>query len=287
MDSIEIEKIKRLTVAALVSDDLLMGILVLKGGNALNIVYDISNRGSVDIDFSMETDFTSEEKGRLRNELDSILNREFSNMGYKVFDVKFEERPNVIEEAVKEFWGGYLLKFKLINQEKYDSLDGEIESVRRNALQVGKNQSTNFTVDISKYEYVGGNKSVDMEGSVLHVYTPEMIVLEKVRAICQQIPEYKDVVFRMKSSPRARDFYDIHSLCTHFNLDFTTEENIDLIQVIFEAKKVPLNYISKIEEQYELHFQDWESVLQTIDQEESVQDFDYYFNFVINLFQHI
>ncbi len=39
-----------------------MGILVLKGGNALDLVYDISNRGSIDIDFSMESDFTEKEK---------------------------------------------------------------------------------------------------------------------------------------------------------------------------------------------------------------------------------
>ena len=31
-----LEKVKRLTIAALVADDILMGILFLKGGNALN-----------------------------------------------------------------------------------------------------------------------------------------------------------------------------------------------------------------------------------------------------------
>lgn len=36
-------------------DDLLMQGLVLKGGNALQLAYDITNRGSIDIDFSMET----------------------------------------------------------------------------------------------------------------------------------------------------------------------------------------------------------------------------------------
>ena len=57
-----LNKIKRLTISALVADDILMGILVLKGGNALDLVYDITNRGSIDIDFSMEKDFTDQEK---------------------------------------------------------------------------------------------------------------------------------------------------------------------------------------------------------------------------------
>ena len=46
MDIKQLESIKRIAVAALVSDDILMGIIVLKGGNALNIAYEISNRGS-------------------------------------------------------------------------------------------------------------------------------------------------------------------------------------------------------------------------------------------------
>ena len=49
-----LKKIKRLTISALVSDDILMGILVLKGGNALDLAYDLSNRGSIDIDFQYE-----------------------------------------------------------------------------------------------------------------------------------------------------------------------------------------------------------------------------------------
>ncbi len=288
MDNKEIEKIKRLTIGALVSDELLMGILVLKGGNALNIAYDISDRGSVDIDFSMESDFTEAEKNRLRNQFDFILNDEFSKENYKVFDVKFSERPEVMDDSVKEFWGGYLLEFKIMNFDKYQSFSGDLEAARREALPLGKNGSTKFMVDISKYEFVAKKKPVDIEGSVVYVYTPEMIALEKLRAICQQLEDYKEIVVRMKSSPRARDFFDIHNLCSHFSIDFKLDENIKLAEVIFTSKKVPLNFISKIGEQYELHRENWESVLQTINQEEDeLNDFDFYFNFVLETFKHL
>ncbi|RZK44951.1 MAG: hypothetical protein EOO61_01945, partial [Hymenobacter sp.] len=52
-----LDRIKRLVIVALVTDDILMETLVLKGGNALSIAYGVGNRGSVDLDFSMEQDF--------------------------------------------------------------------------------------------------------------------------------------------------------------------------------------------------------------------------------------
>ena len=44
---LEMEHIKKLIVIALTSDDMFIG-LVLKGGNALQLGYDISSRGSLD-----------------------------------------------------------------------------------------------------------------------------------------------------------------------------------------------------------------------------------------------
>lgn len=50
-------EIRRLTIRALFADDTLMERLVLKGGNALSLVYGLSPRASLDLDFSLETDF--------------------------------------------------------------------------------------------------------------------------------------------------------------------------------------------------------------------------------------
>ena len=51
VDLDRIEKIKRLAIIAMFSDDDLMERLVLKGGNALDIVYEIGSRASMDLDF--------------------------------------------------------------------------------------------------------------------------------------------------------------------------------------------------------------------------------------------
>jgi predicted nucleotidyltransferase component of viral defense system len=49
--------VRRVVITAMFSDDLLSAHLVLKGGNALNLVYGLSNRTSLDLDFSMDSDF--------------------------------------------------------------------------------------------------------------------------------------------------------------------------------------------------------------------------------------
>lgn len=67
-----LEKVKKLTIAALLADEIFVGILVLKGGNALNIAYEISRRGSIDIDFSIERDFSKDDKSRIRSRIDRL-----------------------------------------------------------------------------------------------------------------------------------------------------------------------------------------------------------------------
>lgn len=60
MDLRKIEQIKKLALIALFSDDDLMNTLVLKGGNALDLIYRVDNRASLDLDFSIEGQMTPE-----------------------------------------------------------------------------------------------------------------------------------------------------------------------------------------------------------------------------------
>lgn len=282
-----LQKIKRLTISALVADDILMGLLVLKGGNALELAYDITSRGSIDIDFSMNQDFTDKEKQRLQNEFESLLENEFSKENLQVFDIHFSSRPEIVNDAVKSFWGGYLLEFKVIEKNKYEALNGNLESIQRNALQIHLNNSTIFTVDISKYEYIAEKRAKDIQGAIVYVYSPEMLAIEKLRALCQQIPAYKEIVFSMTPKSRARDFYDIYNLTTSFSIDYKTSENMELMMHIFDAKRVPVGFIKEIPVHKEFHRQSWESVIDTVSNKEDLKDFDYYFDFVMNQFSHL
>lgn len=282
-------KIKRLTVSALMSDDILMGILVLKGGNALNLIYDLTDRGSIDIDFSMEKDFSEVEKNRIRNQAEYLLNNEFEKEKLRAFDVRFFERPSKINDEVKSFWGGYCLEFKIISKEQFDIHSKDPDALRRNAIPIGGEgqSSTRLEVDISKYEYIANKRAKDIEGATVYVYSPEMLAIEKLRALCQQIDDYKEIVHSITRKSRARDFYDIYKLKESFSLDFRSTENIDLCKHIFDAKRVPLTYISKLTSDRELHRQSWESVVNTIGVKETPKDFDYYFEYTLSAFNHL
>lgn len=273
---INIDDIKRLTLRALMADDILMQGLVLKGGNALQLAYDITSRGSIDIDFSMEREFSEEDFGRLTRVLGDLLNNEFVREGLVAYDVKFIHKPK--SGSIPE-WKGYMLEFKLIEKEQFDKFGEDIEAIRRHSIKVN-DQSTRYTVDMSSYEYVNGAVNKDIDGLILKVYTPEMILIEKVRALCQSMDKYKDIVTSARPKERARDFYDIWMIREHFTkLNLTS----DLFKNIFGAKRVPLSFLKDFENLRERNRSNWDVVRQTIHSNEELHDYDYYFDFVKEL----
>ncbi len=276
----DINEIKRCTLQAMMKDELLMQGLVLKGGNALQLAYDITNRGSIDIDFSMENEFKDKDFERLSRVFDKNLNEEFSEIGLVAYDVKFKKKPKT--GSIPE-WRGYNLEFKLIEREKFDKYGDDIEAKRRNAIKINDlTQETKYTVDISSYEYVDKAVKKDIDGLILRVYTPEMILIEKIRALCQSMPKYKEIVTSAKPKKRARDLYDIWMIHQHFKDLNLTEE---LFKNIFAAKRVPLSYLDNFEILREQNREDWEVVKQTISNGEEIKDYDYYFDFVKTLIE--
>lgn len=273
---VSIDDIKRLTLRALMADDILMQGLVLKGGNALQLAYDITNRGSVDIDFSMEREFSEKDFQRLGKVFNNLLNDEFGQEGLVAYDVKFIQKPKC--GSIPE-WKGYMLDFKLIEKIQFEKFGKDIDAIRRNSIKVN-DQSTRYTVDISSYEYIDGAVSKDIEGLILKVYTPEMILIEKVRALCQSMEKYKAIVASARSKERARDLYDIWMITQHFSqLNLTP----DLFKNIFGAKRVPLSFLRDFEDIREKNRNNWDVVRQTIHSEEELRDYDYYFDFVKEL----
>jgi predicted nucleotidyltransferase component of viral defense system len=271
MDPVEIRKI---AIIAMFSDDVLLEQLVLKGGNALDIVLRLSARGSYDIDFSMAGDFDNVEE--VQGRIFRALRDRFDSVGMIVFDEKFARRPHVLREGQGERWGGYSVEFKLISKAKAAELAGDIDANRRNAAVLGLANERIFRIEISKYEYVEGKIEKELDAYTVFVYSPEMIAAEKFRALCQQMPEYAPV--RNKRA-RARDFYDIHTVLSRTNIDLTTQQNHELLTAIFAAKDVPLKLLGQIGGQREFHEPDWPSV--TLATAEPTREFQFYFDFVV------
>jgi len=272
LDALEIRK---LAILAIFSDDLLTSLLVLKGGNALNLIYGVGARSSLDIDVSLSNDFNDE--AQARDKIFAVLTKKFEAAKHTVIDLRFERKPRELLAGAMANWGGYEVKFKIIPTKVYKSLAGNAKKASSQADEIGPGNQKTFCIQISKGEYCTGKQEVPFGDQVIPVYTPAMIAIEKLRAICQQMPEYK---FRKYPTARARDFYDIHTIVTQMSIDLATAENLDLARLIFAAKEVPLLLIPRIGDHGEFHRQEWSAVQDAVTA--VIEPFDFYFDFVIS-----
>lgn len=284
MDLTKLDEIKRIAVIALFSDDDLMDHLVLKGGNALDLVYDIADRASLDLDFSTDRSFSEAEVRIVEKKILRVLTETFRANAFEAFDIQFKEVPEARDAATPDYWGGYVIEFKVIETRMFAKLQNDPRALRVNAIEVGPGHRRRFKISISKMEYCAIKGQRELDDYTVYVYTPEMIVFEKLRAICQQMPEYTP-----NTTPvaRARDFFDIHTVMEHFKMKLIASPSTTLLENIFDAKKVPLSLIGRIGDYREYHRPDFVSVQATVKPNRRLKDFDFYFDYVVNRCRHL
>ncbi|HVU58075.1 MAG TPA: hypothetical protein VHD83_23605 [Puia sp.] len=85
-------------------------------------------------------------------------------------------------------------------------------------------------------------------------------------------------LFRDHPRPRTRGFYDIPGLMDQFGIGPSMVEKKEMIQAIFQARRVPLIYIQEIRKHLDIHRGDWRSLLDTLPASErtEVKDFDWH-----------
>ncbi|MCG4734300.1 nucleotidyl transferase AbiEii/AbiGii toxin family protein, partial [Casaltella massiliensis] len=103
-------------------------------------------------------------------------------------------------------------------------------------------------IDLSFEEYTEPRIEAQLNEYTIYLYSPLMIVYEKIRASCQQLPEYK----LSSEKTRARDLYDIYTMLTHKKqMDLKEEvfnkENFYIIKKMFELKNVDFSLMLKLE----------------------------------------
>jgi Nucleotidyl transferase AbiEii toxin, Type IV TA system len=276
-NSEEIDRIRRTIITAFFSDDALFERLALKGGNALRLVYGVQGRASLDIDLSLSDDL-EKDFDDTKKRLERVLSDRLDSAGYSMFDMRLEQRP----KNAKGNWGGYLLVFKVVETSRYNDLRRNLPRMQREALVLGPKQERTFEVEISKWEYCAPKISYEMDDQKIYVYSPEMIVIEKLRALCQQMPEYEK---RPHGAPRPRDFYDIHAVLTQLQVSIESPENAELAQIIFETKEVPILLLRRLKDYRDFHATDWPSVqLSTTERDKG---FDFYFDYVAHLVEKL
>ncbi len=282
----EIFEIKKLILKSLFADDDLMDIFVLKGGNALDIAYEMHSRSSMDMDVSMDKDFDDYnlDVENVKKKLEVAFGKIFNNTKYITFDFNIIVKPRNRDAGSNKTWGGYCLEFKVVEKEIYFS--NKLELTRKQAIPLGKQDSRKFTVDISRFEYTEPKEEVEFENMSIYVYSPLMIVNEKLRAICQQMDEY--TISKTKKQ-RARDFFDIHLILQtipKLEVEFYLEKNRLILTEIFKVKEVPLNLLNNIKETYSYHEIGYSTLESTVSTGK-LQKFKYYFDYVINLVEKL
>lgn len=283
-----LEKIRKLIVISMFSDNDLMEVFALKGGNALELVYKMNARASTDIDFSMRKEFneiglvTDED---IRTRLETALNNTFSEEGLQAYDVKLISKPKTNNELIP-FFSGYELRFKIIAIEKYEIYKESRHHLDKHAEHNSESQRV-FSIDLGRYEYCGDLEYKDLDFYQVTIYTPTLILLEKFRAICQQMEEYqlglgKSVI---SNKPRPRDFYDIYSIMKYFKdnnepIDLKDIKNINHLKESFAAKRVPIQLIANIKETREFHRQEENKLRDSVTNLGDYHGFDFYFDYV-------
>ncbi|MCY4643378.1 MAG: nucleotidyl transferase AbiEii/AbiGii toxin family protein [Bacteriovoracales bacterium] len=246
--SIKIEEVIKEILYGLYHDGVFTKKILIKGGQAIRIKEDIKHRFSVDIDASVN--------GEIQNPADFFvrfkrsLDNRFKRLELVIIDFKQVKKPKKPHPDAPSFWTGWLIKFKLL-EEKNLNLDKDRQSIM--ALIPDGQASPQIIVELSEYEYCGKFEKMELSlggagpKAITYWYSTEMLVVEKIRAICQQHPDY---LHRKKPTNRARDFYDIANLIENKIKDKKFKQFItgcaQLVDPIFAAKEVDKKIIKKI-----------------------------------------
>lgn len=281
-----ISEIRNLVLQAIYLNDPLSSIMVLKGGSALSL-QNLTRRESFDLDFSLlELTLQPDELSHL---FKTAVEDFFEEKNFHVFNFTFSEKPRKPIPSQPQDWGGYHLSFKFITNEEYDKL---LETTKPNSLSnamgiafrnmIGTHEAVK--IELSKREYCLGYGTQEIDGIEIKLYTPEMIVIEKLRALCQQMPEYTQ---RSTKAQRARDFFDIYTVNHGYQITRCMPNKIpylrDLLHNIFAIKEVPIELLKNIEQSREFHRADFQSVTEVVHHEERrfLRDYDFYVDEVI------
>ena len=271
-------------LVAIYSHNVLSEKMYLKGGQALRFVHGLKSRLSRDSDFSFPQKI--EEEDIFFNYLKSVIEKEFLKNKLYVIDFKPTRKPKIKPTGSPDFWAGWAIEFKLITREQLS-----LSKIRQSASAiVPEGFLTNkIPIDISEMEYCGSFETIKVKSVDIKVYSKPLLVLEKIRAICQSHPDYK---YRNTHINRARDFYDIEQIYTQVLNegkmdDFFKELSTHIIKV-FKAKGVPLSLVNScLNDDEFLKSQEigWQEVQSTV--KDLNQSFSYYVQTVKRLVEKI
>lgn len=258
------KKIRDIMLTSLFSDDTLADNLTLKGAQALTLTSSL-RRTTTDLDLSATFNKSKEELEPL---FFRALKEGFNEAQYEIVSFKLVYQPRkhnnwYIKSPIfphnEIIWGGYQIIFSIVSFEKFDNI--RIKKERQNKkFDAAMIADRSLEIDLSFGEYTETKDEVELDDTIIYVYSPLMSLYEKARASVQQLPDYT----LTSSKTRSRDIYDIYQLVNDKNLNILEHiylpENIEILKKMFSLKGVDLELLTKVKQNYS---------------EELIEDFEY------------
>lgn len=262
----KIDEVIKETIIAIYSDPAPSINLFLKGGSAMRLFDNLTSRLSIDVDFSI--DAAVDDETSFFNDMESKIGKRFCELEFDIIDFNWKKKPRKKSKGQPDWWGGWAFQFKIVS---FVHREKTLEARRRNALIPEGANSSKITVEISEHEYCKNGRTKSINGVEILGYSRELIVLEKIRAICQQHPDY----LYKSSKNRARDFYDIYELTADVDDDFAHRCSHHL-EKVFNAKGVSLEILKFlwVEDFIDIQRKGFDQVRNTV--QGKVHDFDVY-----------
>ena len=267
-------------LGALVSNDDLMLMLAFKGGNAIDWFHGGPGRGSLDLDFSLDLEKPVPTADELQRLTEPALAERLAELGLAVFDVAVVEVPDHQSDEQSEFWGGFKVRFKTVKADDYERYKTDFRDLQRRALDFGG--PATFEIDISKHEYCTGKELREIDGLSVYVYSVELIVAEKIRALCQQVEDYCRLV-NHKPRARAQDLFDVHYLIETHGLDVLSPEFVSTLHGVFASKRCDRDLLLQVEKTFDLHQSDFGKLASTVQNKHLLKSFDEHCDYVRRL----
>ncbi len=156
-----LDQLKGLAVVAMFSDDDLLDAIVLKGGNAIALVYQLASGESIDLDFSMQGDFSwRRRRARGAHRTCAGVHLRRGRLRDLRLSVRRKARSRVGGHRRVVGWLRRRIQDRLAR--RLCAAQAEVEVLRKTALSIGKGKK--FLIDISRFEVTRDKREVELDG---------------------------------------------------------------------------------------------------------------------------
>lgn len=280
-------EIRNIALKGIFSSEYLMDIVTLKGGNAMQIL-SLTNRESQDLDFSIQEGkrLSKEVEGK---EFETCITEAFLKHGIKVISFKFEDKPLKRRTTTPPYWGGYKIEFSIMTASKFSELTPvQLKNINAYAEPIDGNKKK-VKIDLSFDEYTDSRIKTKVEDFCIYIYSPLMIVYEKIRASCQQLPEYQ----LSSEKTRSRDLFDIYTMLAskdgmRLREEVLNSENFHIIYKMFKLKNVDISLMLNLETIKRKLRMDYDvNVRSQVPENEAFPKFDFIFQYIQELYSEL